>query len=788
MVVKTTYQNEITVELVKLLYRQLIFGVLGEMCAAVGVLFALWGYVNTRILCAWFVLTIIFCGLARSALIFLFKHKKKDKTLTYFEAKYWLRFFIIGVTFSGISWGFAGSFLMIQNDAMRQIFVMILLFGIVSAANPLYSPNRRASLIFLLFSFIPFATWLFWQGGLMIILGILALVYMAVMAGISLYSHNVFFSSWLLGFEKNSLIQNLSIAKKDLELRTYELEKSVALGKATLESTTDGILVVNLNNKIESFNQKFISMWHLPYLSISNKDVSVLIDLMSKQLVEQNSFSAKLADANKHYKNDSFEEIYFKDERIFECYSHPQNIGEKNVGRVWSFRDITSKKIMEDKLFRQANYDTLTDLPNRALAMDRLSRAITYAKQHTASIATIFLDVDRFKLINDTLGHPVGDKLLIATARRLLKCVSSNDTVSREGGDEFLIILNYYHNESYLIDTVNKILNTMSEMFLIEGHKLSSTMSIGISSYPKDGDNAEVLIGNADIAMYRAKELGRNNFQFFTYGMNKRANSRLSLESKLRDALRLNELYLTYQPIIDLNQGAIISLEALLRWSHPEFKSIDILEVISVAEETGLIMPIGDWVIRTACCQIKNAFPAKFTGRIAVNISPRQFNQANFLGRLEEIFYETKVDPTRLSFEITENVVMDDIEGTIKLLNKIKKLGMLVVIDDFGTGYSSLNYLKRLPVDKVKIDRSFIKDLSPHTDDATITSAIIALARQLHIKVIAEGVETEAQLKFLMNHHCDEAQGNLFSKSLDVEKCFDYIKDEKNFLFDFLKN
>ncbi|MBV9576198.1 MAG: EAL domain-containing protein, partial [Gammaproteobacteria bacterium] len=382
-------------------------------------------------------------------------------------------------------------------------------------------------------------------------------------------------------------------------------------------------------------------------------------------------------------------------------------------------------------------------------------------------------DLDGFKLVNDTLGHSFGDKLLKSVAERLVGCVRETDTVSRQGGDEFLIILSSLKSEEEVNGIANKCLSVLGEPFVIGGHKIITTTSIGISFCPKDGLETETLIRNADIAMYRAKELGRNNFQFFTKEMNEKVLQRLKIENQLHEALKAdNQFFLVYQPIVNLTSGRIVSAEALLRWEHPQYGLIKPTEFISIAEESGMIIPLGEWTLRAACAQAihwqkqgLNSF------QISVNLSMLQFKQANFLEQIERYLKEFNLDAHFLAFELTENIIMDNVEKNIELLMLLRELGVSIVIDDFGTGYSSLNYLKNLPVNKVKIDRSFICDIPYHADDVAITSAIIALAHNLNIEVIAEGVETEKQLRFLMKHQCDEIQGFYFSKPLSVSEC-----------------
>lgn len=768
--VNNEFLKQVNLEQVKLLFQQIKIALWAESFAAIGLAFAIRGAINQNLLLTWLLLNLIVCGLARHIMVLCYKISTTKSALDYDKASFWLFVFSIGALLSGVSWGVMGSVLMVQNDMVRQTFEVFLLIGITAAANPLYSPNRKVYAVFLLPAFLPFVFWLMLQGGIFIILACLAIIYIGIMLAISFYSNNLLVKSLYLLFENTSLVESLSSAKNSLEMRTQQLELSLSLVQATLESTTDGILVVDLAKKVESFNKQFIDMWRINEQLIEDNDDAKLINFVLDQLVDPVEFVNKIEKLYSNPLAESFDEIHFKDGRIFERYSKPQMVGDRCVGRVWSFRDVTGRKLLESELYNQANYDLLTGLPNRILVLDRLSQAILYASRSKLQVAVLFLDLDRFKVINDTLGHTHGDTVLGLTAERLEQCVRSNDTVSRLGGDEFLIILTLVHDEKNTIEVVRKCLAALKEPFLIEGHKFSVSGSIGISFYPRDGTDAETLIRNADIAMYHAKALGRNNFQYFTQDMNEKVQTRLKIENYLRNALTQNELFVLYQPIVSLTTKRIVGAEALIRWNHPQLGSILPTEFISVAEESGMIVPIGEWVLKVACEQMrewkKQGLDILY---VSVNLSSRQFKQANLFETINTVLNETQLNPAFLAIELTESVIMDDIEENIKTLNQMKEMGIMIAIDDFGIGYSSLNYLKKLPVDKLKIDISFIKDITVHVDGAAITAAIIALANKLNLEVIAEGVEDKEQLNFLVKHECDEVQGFYFSKPLDKE-------------------
>jgi diguanylate cyclase (GGDEF)-like protein/PAS domain S-box-containing protein len=447
---------------------------------------------------------------------------------------------------------------------------------------------------------------------------------------------------------------------------------------------------------------------------------------------------------------------------------------------VSKMTDITERKLAEIRLSHLANYDLLTNLPNRLLFVDRLNQALSQGRRTQKLVAILFLDIDRFKNINDTLGHHIGDQLLQAIAK-LLVAGRETDTVTRLGGDEFTIMLTNIGHAKDAALVAEKILNTLSgESFQISGHEIFITVSIGITLYPFDGEDIDTLLKNADTAMYRAKERGRNTYQFYTRDMNNLALERLELETALRKALEKEELELNYQPIVDAASGKIIASEALLRWNHPTLGRVPPDRFIGLAEETGLILPIGEWVLRTACRDhqlwLETGYPPT---PVAVNISVRQFQDSKFVNMIKNILNETGFNPKCLELEITESSLVKNLERTHETLYQLSQMGIKFSVDDFGTGYSSLTYLKRFPIDTLKIDRSFIKDIIQDPDDKAITTAIIAMAHSLKLKVVAEGVETREQVEFLRSLQCDSLQGFLFYKPLTPEAFKAVLKEGK---------
>ena len=435
------------------------------------------------------------------------------------------------------------------------------------------------------------------------------------------------------------------------------------------------------------------------------------------------------------------------------------------TGAVIVFRDVSVARAMAEQLAHSAEHDFLTGLPNRMLLNDRVTQAITLAPRHKKKVVVLFLDLDGFKHINDSLGHPIGDKLLQSIGKRLVDCVRGSDTVSRQGGDEFVVLLSEVAQPEDAAISAVRLLQAVAEAHSIDKHDLHVSASIGMSVYPDDGLDAETLIKNADTAMYQAKENGRQSYQFFKPSMNIRAVERQSIEESLRRAMERQEFTLNYQPTIDLRTGEITGAEALLRWTHPVRGPVPPAQFIPVAEDCGLILPIGKWVLREACKQARAWQDAGLTlSTIAVNISAMEFRDDKFLDGVFAVLNDTGLDPKTLELELTESVLMKRAEATESILKTLRAKGVQVAVDDFGTGYSSLSYLRRLPIDALKIDQSFVRRITIAPDETTIVTAVISMGRSLKLRVVAEGVETQQQLAFLQEHECDEAQGYYFSR------------------------
>jgi diguanylate cyclase (GGDEF)-like protein/PAS domain S-box-containing protein len=685
----------------------------------------------------------------------------------------------------------------------------------------------------------------------------------------------------------------LNQAKNALEERTVELNGSLAILRAIIESTADGILVADENGKVLCYNQLYVDMWSIPRELMEAAKHLLLIEYCSNQLKDPQQFQRSTKEIYVMWPPESFDVLHFNDGRVFERYTKIKLVEGRNVGRVWSFRDVTQRKqaeaytaqlaaivessydaiivkdlngiitswnagaerifgyraeeiigcsifglIPRDRLQEEskimsliksgkpvdhfetvrlgkdnklidvsvtispmkdsggnvigaskvarditqrkeaqeriqhlAHYDALTELPNRALLADRIKIAIAHADRYSHRLALLFVDLDRFKLVNDSLGHEIGDKLLKVVAERMQSSVREADTISRVGGDEFIILLSQIDSLEDAAGVARKIIAALSQPHRIEGHELMVSASVGISIYPDSAKDASSLMRNADSSMYCAKEAGRNRYQFYSVELTSRATERLSLERDLRGAIERNEIFAVYQPQIELSTRRVTGAEALMRWRHPKRGLVPPASFISVAEDTGLILPLGEHILRESCLEARRWYDRYgIEVGVAVNVSSVQFRQEDFVDVVLRVLEETGLAAERLELEVTESVVMQGAESVIQKMRILNTKGIKVAIDDFGTGYSSLSYLRQFVADRLKIDRSFVCDLPDNPDAEAIVGAIVAMGRSLGLRVIAEGVETKAQAAFLQSIECDEGQGYLYAKPMVVNE------------------
>ena len=547
-------------------------------------------------------------------------------------------------------------------------------------------------------------------------------------------------------------------------------EEQVNKLTSIMEQTADIIIVTDPKGNIEYVNPAFEATTGFTASEVIGKNPNILSSGKYHKEFYAHMWHTILA--GETYSNIMINRrkdgsLYYEEKTITPIKDQSGNI----THFVSTAKDISERMQVQERLQHIAHHDALTDLPNRNLFLDRLQQALTRARWHDRLVAVMFMDLDRFKNINDTLGHTSGDQLLLQLSERLNRTVRDGDTIARFGGDEFAILLDDIDSDSHISSVAQKILDTLARPFRINNQDLYITASIGISIYPGDGEDSETLLRNADVAMYRAKDLGKNNYQFYSDDMSARIFERLTLENHLRHALERNEFIIHYQPQVDARTEQITGVEALLRWQHPDLGLVLPSNFIPLLEETGLIEEVGNWVLETSCRQLQEWHEAGQDNlHMSVNISSRQFNNADFISVVHDIIEDTGVNPEFLELELTESMFMRNASSTINALNSLSNLGVRFAIDDFGTGYSSLSYLRRFPIDTIKIDRSFIRDITDDPDDAAITSAIVVMAQSLSLNVIAEGVENAGQLAFLREHNCNHIQGYHYSHPMPAPR------------------
>lgn len=769
---KHPHNTSAEAELVYLVYSQAATGIIASLFLATCVVFVLHPIVPKDLLIGWYIATFII-SLLRYSLIKLYLYKKPPAG----HHVFWRGLFVVMIAIAGSTWGFVSLFLMPDNS-IYQIFIACIFAGISGSAVPFFAGSRSACIAYIIPILAPFAGWLFLQNTFTYqLVSVFTILYMFLLIFSSFKTHRAVYDAITLKFENDELVKNLSAAKKDMEVINQELqgeinerklaEKKLRDSEEQYRLVTDALPVLisyidmNLNYR---FNNKAHEIWlGKPLSDITGKPIKDILG------------STAYAIFTEHYEKISKEKqvtyetvMQFRDDE--EHYVSVTLIPHMKNGSIRGVFSLISD--MTPRINYLATHDALTDLPNRSLFNARFSQALKRAHRNKYQVALLFLDLDHFKDINDTLGHDVGDQLLIKVVERVKNNLREVDTLARLGGDEFTIILEDVTPE-FVITISEKICQSFSQPFHLEGRDIFITTSMGISMYPSDGNDMQILLKNADMAIYRAKESGRNKFEFYTRELNEKIIKKSTIEANLRAALDKQEFLLYYQPIIDVKTNKICSLEALIRWQHPDLGLIPPAEFIPIAEEVGLIVPMGEWILRTACLQHLEWM--KSGVRISINISARQFKENNLVELITKILKETGLDGEYITLELTETLIMQDIEHSARIINALKRLGVAISIDDFGTGYSSLNYLRKFPIDILKIDRSFITDVVHNKDDAAIVRAIIAMAHSLKLKVVAEGVEAVEQYKYLKENGCDEIQGYLISKPLPAAEIVKFL-------------
>lgn len=593
------------------------------------------------------------------------------------------------------------------------------------------------------------------------------------------------FQSWInihSVIEKNKDHFDYIVVLRDIT--THEIKQNVTkLANKVLENTSEGIMVTNARGEIISVNPAFEIVTGYSSEDVIGKNPNILqsgihdrqfYKTMWKQVKEHGYWKGEIWNKRKN------EEIY--PEWLTICSIH-DGLG-KLINYVAVFTDITDRKYAEEQLRYLAHYDSLTGVANRYSLNKRLEGLILTAEKYGQQLAVLFLDLDRFKQINDTLGHNYGDLLLKRVSSRLKGLIKNKDMIARLGGDEFVIVLPNIKHPKEAIHTASRIIDALTKSFFLNNHEVFITTSIGISLYPLDGTDMETLLRNADKAMYVAKAGGRNQYELYHEDLHSNDSNQRNIENYLRKALERNEFFLVYHPIMDVKTKEIISVEALVRWKQEDLGIVSPADFIPLAEETGLIIPISEWIIKKACEDLRtlhiNGYPKL---RMSINISALHFNQESFIKSVDKIFQYTNVNSNYIEFELTESMIMPKAVETVDKLVKLKQLGIKLSIDDFGTGYSSLSYLNRFPIDTLKIDQSFIRGLAVYKDDSSIVEAIITMAHRLNLLVVAEGVENSKQLNLLKKENCDFIQGYFITKPVELEQLFEFFNNWEQELY-----
>ncbi len=576
---------------------------------------------------------------------------------------------------------------------------------------------------------------------------------------------------------KELTARNLDLQQKidEANLTKNQLKESFALLQATLDSSSEGVLVIRDNKYVDICNRATLDMFNMDLDTFSHSIGKNFFKNLENHVLNYDEIKGIFSHLKDREDESASFTLEMKNKTILECYATPRMMDGQIMGRVWNVRDVTEIRRSERESRHNANHDRLTGLPNRVLFRERLEQALKLNHRKKLGLAILFLDLDEFKIINDSLGHEAGDELLKQVSQRLAHTLRNEDVLCRHGGDEFVLMLQGVGKIKSASASAERIIDLFEEPFELIGQEIFISTSIGIALTPNDGVTHSMLIRNSDMAMYHAKNRGRNNFQFFSEDLERLSSHRLKIKNDLKLALENNEFHLVYQPKVSLRDGAISGVEALIRWQK-NGQMISPMEFIPIAEDYGLIIAISEWVINSACKQIRLWNDAGFKDiKVAVNLSPRHFERGTVLADINAALKKHKISSQSLEIEITETAIMDDVSAAIDALQKVKDQGIQIAIDDFGTGYSSLNYLKRLPINIVKIDKSFIDELSHSEVDSAMVFSIITLAHLLEYKVVAEGVEKKDTMLALKSMQCDYLQGYYFSRPVSAVELGDML-------------
>lgn len=767
-------------ESIRLLYRFSLVGYLAELIVTFLLGALLWNEFEARpLLFLWFCVAFVVM-LGRYTLYKIFMRENPPTP----RLGAWEKRFVIGALVTAALFGLMGSALLPKPGA-AQLPVMMLLSLLCTGAVAYYAPHKTLFGFFAIFVLLPMGVVTMGFGDRAgSLLGTAIIILMGVLVAVHAKVHKALTDSLSARFDNVMIAMRLNEEKARVERATRALaqeaqdrqkaERSELLAlqrlRLHLDRTPLGVIEWDTEFRVTSWNPSAEAIFgysgadvigESAYSFVQGPQESERLASMWTELM-QTKGSTRVTLANRTRQGETIHT---------EWYNTPLVDGDQKIVGVASLvQDITERLNTERTIHYMAHHDALTGLPNRRLMQDRLNQAIMQARRLQKHVGLLFIDLDRFKLVNDTLGHDTGDYVLRDVAKRLSKVIREGDTVSRDGGDEFIVVLTDLEKPESAQAFATKILGELAKPIEVAGHELTVTASIGIAHYPNDATDVQQLLKHADSAMYQAKDAGRNTARFYTSDLNFLLSKRLEVESRLRRGIERNEFFLRYQPQVDVQTGAITGVEALLRWNDPQKGEIFPKDFISVAEELGLIVPLGEWVFRSACQQLKEWDKEGFTDLImSVNLSPRQFVSRKLLPAMKSALMETGINASRIEIEITETVAMRNLEQSIEILGELRRVGATISIDDFGVGYSSLGQLKRLPAQTLKIDRSFISNIPHDANSCSIAEAIIAMAKRLKLRVIAEGVEEPAQLEFLRQNHCDAYQGFLVAKPLTAD-------------------